>query len=103
MLSLPQEKIAEWREHGHQPFYNEMDKTSFVKQFDLEFAPLLMKEEGVTFPKSIEDTYAFLKPFKQTKVGIDAAGKAEGIIVRSVNRKHIRKIRFEDYERTFRK
>lgn len=103
LLSLPQEKIAEWRDHGNQPFYNEIEKTRFVQHFGLDYAPLLTTEQGTTFPRSIEDTYAFLKNFELTKVGIDASGKSEGIIVRSSDRKQIRKIRFEDYERTFRK
>ncbi|WP_419875300.1 RNA ligase family protein [Candidatus Pristimantibacillus sp. PTI5] len=103
LLSLPQEKIAEWRDHGNQPFYNEDEKLRFIQAFGLAYAPLLATEQGSNFPKTLEDTYAFLKSFEHTKVGIDASGKSEGIIARSSDRKHIRKIRFEDYERTFRK
>jgi hypothetical protein len=103
LMSLPQEKIAEWREHGKQPFYDEVNKINFVQQFDLESAPLLTNEQGALFPRTIEDTYALLKQFAKTKVGLDATGRSEGIIVRSADRKQIRKIRFEDYERTLKK
>jgi hypothetical protein len=103
LMTLPQEKIAEWREHGNQPFYNETRKLKFVQQFDLESAPLLTEVTGASCPKALIDTFTFLKSFEQTKVGIDAIGKSEGIIVRSYDRNQIRKIRFEDYERTFRK
>ncbi|MDQ0059983.1 RNA ligase family protein [Paenibacillus harenae] len=103
LLHLPNEKIAEWREHGNQPFYNEKEKVGFVKSNELEYAPLLAELNGLEFPKSLEATFTYLKNFEQTNVGIDSAGRSEGIIVRSADRKQIRKIRFEDYERTFRK
>lgn len=103
LLTLPQEKIAEWRDHGNQPFYHEAEKLDFVKTMELEYAPLLTSVNGSAFPQSLEETFSFLKQFEQTQVGIDARGKSEGIIVRTSDRKQIRKIRFEDYERTFRK
>jgi len=103
LLELPQEKIAEWREHGNQPFYDEVNKRRFIERMDLECAPLLETIKGSDFPTSLESTFSTLKKFEKTQVGIDAAGKSEGIIVRTVDRKQIRKIRFEDYERTFRK
>ncbi|WP_010494928.1 RNA ligase family protein [Paenibacillus elgii] len=103
LLELPQEKIAEWRDHGNQPFYHEAEKLDFVKSMELEYAPLLTSVKGSAFPQSLEETFSFLKQFEQTQVGIDARGKSEGIIVRTSDRKQIRKVRFEDYERTFRK
>ncbi|OPH54966.1 hypothetical protein BC351_30050 [Paenibacillus ferrarius] len=103
LLSLSQEKIAEWRDHGNQPFYNEVEKRKFVEKFELEYAPLLTEEKGADFPITLDKTFSFLKEFEQTQVGIDSTGKSEGIIVRTSDRKQIRKIRFEDYERTFRK
>ncbi|WP_282940109.1 RNA ligase family protein [Paenibacillus sp. RC67] len=103
LLELPQEKIAEWRDHGNQPFYDEAEKRKFVERMDLEFAPLLETVKGSDFPISLEHTFSFLKQFEGTRVGMDASGKSEGIIVRTSDRKQIRKIRFEDYERTFRK
>lgn len=102
LLSLPQEKIAEWRDHGNQPFYDEGRKMLFLQKLKLDYAPLLAEITNESFPRTLEDTYAFLKSFEKTKVGIDVSGKSEGIIARTSDRKHIRKIRFEDYERTFR-
>lgn len=103
LLLLPSEKIAEWREHGNQPFYSELEKNKFIEANELAYAPLLHEVSGAEFPTSLEDTFRYLKSFEQTRAGIDASGKSEGIIVRSAHRKQIRKIRFEDYERTFRK
>jgi hypothetical protein len=102
LLSLPHEKIAEWRDHGNQPFYGEEEKDRFVEANELEYAPLLAERNGEAFPSTLEDTFRFLQNFEKTKVGIDSAGKSEGIIVRTRDRNQIRKIRFEDYERTFR-
>ncbi|WP_138754411.1 RNA ligase family protein [Paenibacillus sinopodophylli] len=103
LLSLPQERIAEWREHGHQPFYHEEGKTRFAKRLGLDSAPLLAEKLGLRLPRTIADIYTFLKQFEHTQVGIDASGRSEGIIARSADRKQIRKIRFEDYERTLKK
>ncbi|MGC5326881.1 RNA ligase family protein [Brevibacillus sp. SYSU BS000544] len=103
LMKLPLEKIAEWREHGKQPFYSEVEKMSFIDSHELAYAPLLETVYGEYFPKSLDETFDFLKQFEKTKVGIDSSGKSEGIIVRTSDRKQIRKIRFEDYERTFRK
>ncbi|MDR6722674.1 hypothetical protein J2W91_001122 [Paenibacillus amylolyticus] len=102
LMELQLEKIAEWREHGNQPFYNEDDKQRLVQRLGLQAAPLLEVTTGSHFPISLEDTFSNLKKFEKTQVGIELAGKSEGIIVRTVNRNQIRKIRFEDYERTFR-
>lgn len=102
LLELSQEKIAVWRDHGNQPFYDEIEKKRFIESIDLQSAPL-ETIKGSEFPTSLESTYSYLKRFENTQVGIDASGKSEGIIVRTTDRKQIRKIRFEDYERTFRK
>ncbi|MEJ8305464.1 RNA ligase family protein [Saccharibacillus sacchari] len=103
LLGLPPEKIAEWREHGHQPFYADEEKQSLFERLNMRAAPLLATVAGSDFAISFEDTFAFLKKFETTQVGIESAGRAEGIVVRTADRKVIRKIRFEDYERTFRK
>lgn len=103
LLSLPPEKLAEWREHGNQPFYADEAKQATFERLGLQAAPLLETVEGSEFPTSLADTFAYLKKFETTQVGIDSAGRAEGIVVRTADRKQIRKIRFEDYERTFRK
>lgn len=98
LIDLPLEKIAIWRDNGGQPFYNEQQKQDFINKWNLLSAPLL--EEVDCLPWSIEDIYNYLCKFKETKVGIDIQGKSEGIVVRTEDRSMIRKIRFEDYERT---
>ncbi|MEK4006393.1 RNA ligase family protein [Paenibacillus sp. FSL H3-0333] len=102
LLNLPIEKIAEWRDRGGQPFYSEKEKHEFINKWSLEAAPLVDEMKGSSFPLSLDNTYEYLKNFEKTKVGINTEGKSEGIIVRTHDRQMIRKIRFEDYERTFR-
>jgi hypothetical protein len=101
LMNASLESIARWRDSGNQPFYYEDQKQDFINEYGLSPAPLLEKTD--VLPWSIEDTYNYLNKFKDTKAGIDAHGKSEGIIVRTHDRKMIRKIRFEDYERTLRK
>ncbi|GGF88576.1 hypothetical protein GCM10010912_37250 [Paenibacillus albidus] len=102
LLSLPQDKIAEWRDQGRQPFYAETDKRTLIEKWEVEAAPLLAEVKGADVPIPLGELYSFLKSFEETRVGMDAHGKSEGIIARTADRKLIRKIRFEDYERTFR-
>ena len=61
---------------------------------------------GRELPTTIADTYAWLQgQIDQTRAFIDCvdlppAGRAEGLVLRSADRKRIVKIRFEDYQRT---
>jgi hypothetical protein len=98
LMGMDIREIASWRDHGGQPFYSEINKEEFILKWGLDSAPLLDIIDGL--PTSIETTYEVLKQFPTTHVGIDAMGKSEGIIVRNQDRSLIRKIRFEDYERT---
>lgn len=103
MLALPQDQIASWRDRGKQPFYDESAKKTLLDTLNLQAAPLLDQIDRGEFPVSFADTFAYMQRFEQTQVGMEVAGRAEGLIVRTVDRSWIRKIRFEDYERTFRK
>ncbi|ADO55623.1 RNA ligase family protein [Paenibacillus polymyxa] len=94
--------IASWRDNGGQPFYNETEKRRLVDGFKLDASPIVDHLSSDLFPESIDDVYTYLKRYGFTKVGIDVIGKSEGIIVRTENRSMIRKVRFEDYERTLR-
>jgi hypothetical protein len=100
LMSLPLEKIASWRDNGGQPFYSKTQKQEFISQWGLLSAPMVDKTNGYNFPLLLDETFEYLKKFQETKVGINLNGKSEGIIVRTNDRKMIRKIRFEDYQRT---
>lgn len=101
VMALSLEQIAMWREKSGQPFFSEAEKTRFAQGNQLDWAPLLDTVQAL--PTSVGDTYAFLKNFAKTQVAIDGeGGKSEGVIVRNAERSVIKKVRFEDYERTLR-
>jgi hypothetical protein len=102
LMGLPLDKIASWRDNVGQPFFNEAQKRHFIANTGLKCAPLLTTIPSGEMPLTLEDTHAWLKNYEVTKVGINVEGKSEGVIVRSDDRSMIRKIRFEDYERTLR-
>ena len=68
--------------------------------------PYLFTMNGHDMPTERSETYEWLKQFEDTKACIDEdkfTGRAEGVVVRNSDRTMIRKIRFEDYEKTIRK
>ena len=56
-------------------------------------------------PDTLRETYEWLKHFSKSNVVLDenGSGLSEGVVVRSEDRSYIKKIRFEDYEKTERK
>ena len=103
ILDKPIEEIASWRERGGQTFLDEMGLQVIKNQLDLTLVP---GKWGVQLPTSIEDTYNWLcGVMPETGCLLDSTGKgkAEGVVVRNSDRSFITKIRFEDYERHFRK
>ena len=97
------EQLAIWRERNNSFFSKDLFN-AFAFRSGFQSAPRLPIKSSL--PKSIQDTYNWMKEIgEHTKVSLldGHIGKAEGFIVRSEDRKKIVKIRFEDYERTFRK
>lgn len=102
LLSKDSNYIANWRDNGNQPYYSCEKRVELAEKLKLTTAPLLDSTKGKNIPKSIKDVYNWLNNYKETKVGINSIGKSEGVIIRTNNREKIAKIRFEDYEKTFR-
>lgn len=100
ILEEPIDKISSWREHGGQGFIDVNTLKEFRKYYELETVPYISVISGNDIPKDRISTYKFLQSFSNTKAGINYNGKAEGIVIRSFDRGFIRKIRFEDYEKT---
>jgi len=95
------DKIASWRDHEGQYFESERSLQNFVEEYNIERVPYLTLIDGEDIPTKLKDTHEFLKFFINSKAIIDSEkGKSEGIVVRNQDRSLIRKIRFEDYERT---
>ena len=100
LLKIDLEKLATWREHGNQPYFGIDKLKEHCEILKLEKTPVLFTIKKKKLPTSIEEMHQFLSQFKETKVGLDCTGKSEGFVVRSSDRKYIKKIRFEEYEKT---
>lgn len=97
------EQIAAWRDSGGQSFMMEPEIHEAAKRIDAQVTPRL----GLaTLPTTIRETYDWLAsvlPGPTNAVIDGVGGKPEGVVVRYPDRTQIAKIRFEDYERTFRR
>jgi hypothetical protein len=93
------EQIAQWRDNGGQTFRDEAS-LGFIGSI-----PLVPRLGTGRLPTSLKDTLSWMKStIGLTHAPLDsgAIGMPEGIVVRSADRTKIAKLRFEDYERTFR-
>lgn len=94
-----------WRQNVGPRWLDELCLQEFSNIFGLELTPRI--ETSVSIPPcGIEETLDWLKwvaPNTQAALDDDARGNCEGVVVRTPDRSMIRKIRFEDYERTIRK
>lgn len=101
VIGMDRDKIALWRDNGGQHFVSEKVIESFANMYSIKRVPYLSIIDGSDLPVTLTKTYEFLKFFENSKATIDSeSGRAEGIVVRTKDRSLIRKIRFEDYERT---
>ena len=102
LLSMPIEKIAAWRDAGGQTFHDECDLTSDAVEIQVPLTPRLGTAK---IPTGLVETYEWMeRTISKTRAAMDddALGRPEGIVARSQDRAKITKLRFEDYERTFR-
>lgn len=99
IMKLPIEQIASWRDNGGQQFLSE-DNLLFTSSMSI------VPDLGIdAIPTDIKETYKWMKSvISLTYAHLDygAMGKPEGIVARTPDRSKIAKLRFEDYERTFR-
>jgi hypothetical protein len=102
-LAMPREKIASWRQHGHQPFIARRNLDMWCHAVELDMVPVIT--EVGSLPTGHEDVLHWLtNTLSRTLCGLDpnVNGQCEGVVVRSADRKQIAKIRFQDYQRTLR-
>lgn len=127
LLEMTPEKIANWRDNGGQPFEDANYLPVIATKLGVETVPTLfvgaktkvssietstglgkvevLEVKTTTLPTDLEATYEWLLSFGNTKAALDdkAGSVPEGVVVRTLDRKKIAKIRREDYERTLRK
>ena len=102
MLKWPATAYSTWRESDTERFVDEAGLARYG--FTLSLVPRWSITEPL--PLGVADTYEWLKgQIQQTACGLDegAGGRPEGLVVRTLDRSKIVKIRFEDYERTLKR
>lgn len=105
MSRWPLANVAAWRDNGGQDFVTDR-MPSLMSKLPVERVPQLWEvdnfNEGVpTTHEGIQDAMSTLLRNRagetQTRVGLDHAGKPEGVVMRNRDRTKIAKFRFEDY------
>jgi RNA ligase len=106
VLEMDREEISRWRKQGDQKFLDVSDLVSWCDESNVTLTPRLMS----LYPRDIPTTHAGvldllhdILPNSRATLDTSGSGRAEGIVVRTWDRKTIVKIRFEDYEKTLRK
>ncbi|MGC4114088.1 MAG: RNA ligase family protein [Myxococcales bacterium] len=101
-LAMDLESISRWRDGGGQTFVSDEELGARAAQRHLLRTPLLWEGESTALPHTLPAMLEFLRAkAPSTRCRLDTgSGSAEGLVVRTADRRWIRKARFEDYERT---
>lgn len=99
------EAMSLWRKGGGQNFGTAEEVAYMADVLEVPTVPSI-EHDIEPLPTSIEETLEWLRILLEggTGVALDpgAGGKAEGVVVRTPDRRKVAKIRFQDYERTLR-
>jgi hypothetical protein len=104
-MALTPERLSAWRESGGQHYLSEVDLAAQVSN-GFTLTPRLFTVDASELPTELDKTRAFLaEHLPRTRSALDdsAAGAAEGIVLRTTDRRTIAKARFQDYDRTLRR
>ena len=94
------EKIIAWREHKNTHFKTVDEIKKITDECQINTVPYMDVIKGSDMPVTLKDTYDWLKKYHNTMAGINNHGVSEGVVVRTNDRKLIRKIRLDNYEKT---
>ncbi|NUT31667.1 MAG: hypothetical protein HOV79_01200 [Hamadaea sp.] len=106
MADWDSQRIAAWRDGGGQGFVDEPALRGTAAGAGLELTPRLFEIDAAGLPTDIAGTKAFLDEWMPATLAAldgEAAGRPEGIVLRSPDRTSIAKARFQDYERTLKR
>lgn len=107
LLNNPIDSISSWRDHGGQPYVSVTELKDFVKTFlgDDRTVPYIKESSGDEIPTEFFETSDWMKQFATSVACISPTGlgSSEGVVVRTEDRKLIRKLRFEDYRKSISK
>jgi hypothetical protein len=99
MLARPREKIALWRDHGGQKF------TQGLYEGFYKTAPVLGTVASHLLPSTVQGIYNWLLGMQyhgtspEVQLSTHSYNRPEGIVLRTLDRRVIAKIRREEYER----
>jgi len=106
-LDLDRDAIASWRDHGGQEFLDEEGLATFATATGLE-DHLIVGDVELTprrallasLPTTPNDVRTWLAQYSKSACVLepDAPGRSEGVVVRTISRSKIAKIRFENYQ-----
>jgi RNA ligase len=106
ILDGTREHISSWRQHGGQYFFSEEQLTATAASHGgIPLVPRLGTVDAAELPGTLAGMYEFLKErLPETRVALDEelTGRAEGIVLRDLDRTQIAKAKFRDYERALR-
>ena len=105
LLGKGAEEISLWRESGGQPFASDSEIGRRAAAAGLERTPVIWQGQAAMLPPAHTAMLEFLRTqVPATRCRIDPGeGKAEGLVLRTEDRRWIRKARVEDYERTLKR
>lgn len=111
VLDWPRERISGWRDGGGQQWLNEHALVGYARAVTregtaLDLTPRLGTLSAADLPSGVEETRKFLGEYAATtRAALDPDGghRAEGIVLRAVDRSAIAKARFQDYDRTLKR
>lgn len=102
-LTWPKADLASWRDNGGQEFYHEGSLTSEASALGVELTPRLAVLDAADLPSTVEEMGDFLAvriPVTGVPIGGSKPGRAEGLVLRTLDRSIVAKARFGDYART---
>jgi hypothetical protein len=105
LMARPIEEVASWRQHGGQDFLPRDAANRWAGRLGVLSVPVLRTVPTSEMPESVADTHAWLGDVlgdgrTTVALGTTVPGAAEGVVVRSNDRRFIAKIRVDDYRKT---
>lgn len=108
VMGMGREQIASWRDQGGQPFVGWDDFLEISQDMNLLRAPVIERRfPSGDIPVSLHMTLEWMKELlpggSEAKLDWAGQGHAEGVVLKSHDRKITAKLRFQDYENTLRR
>jgi hypothetical protein len=103
VLDQPKEEIARWRDGGGQLFCREDVLAGWADARKIDLVPRVRAEPPPADPTKVFDWLMSIAPKTLCAIDDGAGGAAEGVVIRSIDRSRIAKLRFDDYRKVRRR